>query len=199
VVINEQLVGLISLADTLRTDAADIVRDLKTAGIKRIVLISGDNNAAVESVAKRLGIDEHHAQVLPQQKLDIIKQLQSEGHRVAYVGDGVNDAPALAVADVGIAMGAAGTDIAIETANIALMTDDIKNLPHLIALARETLRTVRANVAFSMSMNILALFLSMFGIIGPAFGAMMHELSALPVLAYSARLVSFRRRDKSST
>jgi P-type E1-E2 ATPase len=173
-----------------------IIHDLKTAGIERIVLISGDNKAAVTSVATQLGIDEYYAQVLPQQKLDIIKGLQAQGHRVAYVGDGVNDSPALAVADVGIAMGGAGTDIAIETAKIALMTDDMKNLPHLVALAHETLRTVRFNVAFSMSMNVLALILSMFGIIGPALGAMMHELSALPVLAYSARLVSYRRRDQ---
>jgi P-type E1-E2 ATPase len=142
-------------------------------------------------VARQLGVDEHHAEVLPQRKLELIRQLQAAGRTTAYIGDGVNDAPALAAADVGIAMGVAGADVAIETAGVALLTDDMRKTPHLLALAAETLRTIRVSVAFSMSMNLLSLILSMAGIIGPALGALMHELSALPVLAYSARLVSY--------
>jgi P-type E1-E2 ATPase len=168
---------------------------LKNVGVKKTVLISGDNATAVKNVATQLGVDEYHAHVLPDQKLAIIKQLQQQGLRVAYVGDGVNDAPALATANVGVAMGVAGTDVAIETAGIALMNDDMRNLPHLIALARESLRTIRVNVAFSLSMNVLSVVLSFFGIIGPALGALMHEFSALPVLAYSARLVAYTSRD----
>jgi Cd2+/Zn2+-exporting ATPase len=191
VAVDRQMAGLIALADELRPQAAQVVRAVKSAGVKT-VMISGDNAAAVRAVAGQLGVDEYHAQVLPDQKLDIIKTMQGQGLRVAYVGDGVNDAPALAVADAGIAMGVAGADVAIETAEIALMNDDMQNVPHLLVLSRETLRTVRFNVAFSISMNILSVLLSTFGIIGPAFGAMMHELSALPVLAYSARLVAYR-------
>ena len=196
VVVDRRIIGLIALSDVLRPQAAGVMTALKAAGVKKTVLISGDNPAAVRSVATQLGVDEYHAQVLPDQKLDIIKSMQAQGFRVAYVGDGVNDAPALAVADVGVAMGVAGTDIAIETADVALMTDDMENLPHLLSLSQETLHTVRANVAFSMSMNMLALLLSAFGIIGPAVGAMMHELSALPVLAYSARLVAYKYRAR---
>jgi Cd2+/Zn2+-exporting ATPase len=195
VVVNRAMVGLLALSDQARPEAQAALRALKSAGIKKTVLISGDNAIAVKTIATQLGVDEFHAQVLPDQKLAIIKQLQQQGLRVAYVGDGVNDAPALATADVGVAMGVAGTDMAIETAGIALMNDDMRNLPHLIALARESLRTIRVNVAFSLSMNLLSVVLSFFGIIGPALGAMMHEFSALPVLAYSARLVAYQSRN----
>ena len=196
VVVNREMVGMITLSDQVRPEAQTALRALKSAGIKKTVLISGDNPTAVKQVATQLGVDEYHAQVLPDQKLEIIKQLQKQGLRVAYVGDGVNDAPALATADVGVAMGVAGTDVAIETAGIALMNDDMRNLAHLIALARESLRTIRGNVTFSLSMNVLSVILSFFGIIGPALGAMMHEFSALPVLAYSARLVAYKSRDE---
>jgi Cd2+/Zn2+-exporting ATPase len=192
--IDQELAGLIALRDEIRPESAAAVKALKMAGISRTVMISGDNAAAVRAVAAQAGVDEFHAHVRPEEKLALIRRLQAEGHRVAYVGDGVNDAPALAVADLGIAMGIRGTDVAIETAKVALMSDDMHSLPHLLALSKETLRTVRVNVVFSMSMNVLALVLSTLGIIGPAYGALMHELSALPVLAYSARLVSFKYR-----
>ena len=195
VVVNRAMVGLLALSDQARPEAQAALRALKSAGVKKTVLISGDNAIAVKTIATQLGVDEFHAQVLPDQKLEIIKRLQKQGLRVAYVGDGVNDAPALATADVGVAMGVAGTDVAIETAGIALMNDDMRNLPHMIALARESLRTIRVNVAFSLSMNLLSVVLSFFGVIGPALGAMMHEFSALPVLAYSARLVAYKSRD----
>jgi Cd2+/Zn2+-exporting ATPase len=194
VAVDRRAVGLIALADTLRPEAAEAVAGLKAAGVERTVMISGDNAPAVAAVARQLGVDEHHAEVLPQRKLELIRQLQAAGRTTAYIGDGVNDAPALAAADVGIAMGVAGADVAIETAGVALLTDDMRKTPHLLALAAETLRTIRVSVAFSMSINLLSLILSMAGIIGPALGALMHELSALPVLAYSARLVAFRPR-----
>ena len=197
--IDQELAGLIALRDEIRPESAAAVKALKMAGISRTVMISGDNAAAVRAVAAQAGVDEFHAHVRPEEKLALIRRLQGEGHRVAYVGDGVNDAPALAVADLGIAMGIRGTDVAIETAKVALMSDDMHSLPHLLALSKETLRTVRVNVVFSMSMNVLALVLSTLGIIGPAYGALMHELSALPVLAYSARLVSFKYRGSRTT
>ncbi len=194
VAVNQEVVGLVALADTIRPDAAATIQDLRSAGITKTVMISGDNHATVRTVAEELGVDEFYGQTLPDQKLDLIRKMQNQGLRVAYVGDGVNDAPALAVADVGIAMGVTGTDIAIETADIALMRDDMQKLPFLLTLSHETLRTIRVSVVFSMSMNLLALVLSMLGIIGPVMGAVMHELSALPVLAYSARLVSYKPR-----
>ncbi len=194
VAIDERVAGLISLADVVRPEAAQAIQALHAAGVNRAVMISGDNEATVRTVAGKLGVSEYHSQMLPDQKLALIEQMQGQGLRVAYVGDGVNDAPALAVADIGIAMGAAGSDVAIETADVALMGDDMDRLPHMVALSRETLRTIRVSVIFSMSMNLLAVVLGMGGIIGPAFGAVMHELSALPVLVYSARLVAFKYR-----
>jgi Cd2+/Zn2+-exporting ATPase len=196
VAVNQRVVGLIALADTIRPGSARTVQALKAEGVKKTVMISGDNLATVRTVAGQLGVDEYHGQTLPDQKLDLIKKMQAENLHVAYVGDGVNDAPALAMADIGIAMGVAGTDLAIETADVALMRDDMQRLPYLLALSREALSTIRVSVIFSMGVNILSVVLGMLGIIGPAFGAVMHEISALPVLAYSARLVSYKYKAR---
>jgi Cd2+/Zn2+-exporting ATPase len=170
------------------------VADLKSLGIRETVLISGDNRAVADAVGRDLGVDRVHAETLPEQKLDLIRELQSNGLVVAYVGDGVNDAPGLAAADVGIAMGSIGTNVAMETADIVLLTDKIERLPYLIDLSRTSLKVIRNNVIFSMSINILSVALSIFGIIGPVVGAVMHELSALPVIANSARLINRKAR-----
>jgi Cd2+/Zn2+-exporting ATPase len=149
-------------------------------------------------VGQALGVDRVHAQVLPRHKLDLIRDLQAKGQTVAFVGDGVNDAPALAAADVGIAMGAIGTAVAMETADVVLLTDDIQRVPYLIELSRKSLQVIRSNVIFSMSVNVLSVLLGVFGVIGPVVGAVMHELSALPVVANSARLINWKpRRNKS--
>jgi P-type E1-E2 ATPase len=194
VALDQRVIGLISLADALRPNAPATLHGLKAEGVQATVMISGDNLATVEAVARQLGVDEYHGQMLPAEKLALIQGMKDRGQSVAYVGDGVNDAPALAAADIGIAMGVAGTDLAIETADVALMRDDMERLPYLIALSKETLSTIRVSVLFSMSVNLLSVVLGILGIIGPAFGAVMHELSALPVLAYSVRLVSYRYR-----
>jgi len=191
---DQRVTGFLALADVVRPEATETIQALKLAGVQRTIMLSGDNSAVVEAVAAKLGVDEAHAQMLPDEKLDLIRNMQAKGLCVAYVGDGVNDAPALAVADIGIAMGATGTDIALETADIAMMRDDMDSLPHLLALSREALKTIRVSVIFSMSMNLLSLILSMVGIIGPVVGAIMHEASALPVLAYSARLVRYKSK-----
>jgi heavy metal translocating P-type ATPase len=196
VVVDQRLAGLISLADAIRPEAAGTIRALKKLEVDKTVMISGDNEATVQAVATKLGVDEYYGQTLPDQKLNLITQMQAQGLSVAYVGDGVNDAPALAVADIGIAMGVAGTDVAIETADVALMQDNMERLPHLVALSRETMSTIRVSVIFSMSMNLLSVVLGMLGIIGPALGAVMHEVSALPVLVYSARLVAFKYKER---
>jgi Cd2+/Zn2+-exporting ATPase len=190
--IDGQVAGLIALADAPRPEARAAIAELKQLNITQVIMITGDNPRAAEMIARELGIDRVYAEALPQDKLKIIRALQAEGKRVAFAGDGVNDAPALAAADIGIAMGMAGTDVALETAGIGLMQDEIERVPHLVGLSRQTLRVIRQNVTFSMSINVLSVLLGSFGIIGPVAGALMHEFSALPVLANSARLINLR-------
>lgn len=190
VAIDGELAGLFVISDTVRPESKDVVDSLKQMGIKETVLISGDNTAVAEAIGKELGVDRVYAQTLPEQKLDFIREFQAAELKVAYVGDGVNDAPALAVADVGIAMGNIGTAVAMETADIVLLTDKIGQLPYLIDLSRSGLIVIRNNVIFSMSVNVLSVVLGSFGIIGPVIGAVMHEVAALPVVANSVRLIS---------
>lgn len=193
VAVDGLLTGLITLADTPRPQAKAVIAELKRMGIREVIMITGDNPRTARRIADELGIDRVYAEVLPQNKLQIIRELQAKGNKVAFVGDGVNDAPALAAAEIGVAMGIAGTDVAMETADIGLMADEIERLPELIAVSRQALHVIRQNVIFSMSMNVLAVILGGFGIIGPVVGALMHEASALPVLANSARMINYRK------
>ena len=198
VAVDRTVAGLLVVADTVRPESKGAVEQLKRLGVREIILISGDQALVAGKVGRALGVDRVHAQVLPQDKLALIRDLQAQGRRVAFVGDGVNDAPALAAADVGIAMGAIGTAVAMETADVVLLTDEIQRVPDLIELSRASLGTIRNNVVFSMSMNLLSVALSVFGIIGPVVGAAMHEASALPVVANSARLIGRKpRRPKA--
>lgn len=193
VAVNGGMAGLIALADTARPEAKTAIADLKRLGVREVIMITGDNQRAAQRIASELGIDRVFAEVLPQDKLRIVRQLQAEGKKVMFAGDGVNDAPALAAAEVGVAMGMAGTDVAMETASVGLMEDDIQRLPQIIDLSRKSLGVIGQNVIFSMSMNVLSVLLGGLGIIGPVFGALMHEFSALPVLGNSARLINYRR------
>ena len=192
VVVNGSIAGLITLADTTRSETKAAIAELKRLGIREVIMITGDNPRTAQRIASELGIDRFFAEVLPQDKLKIIRGLQAEGRKVMFAGDGVNDAPALAAADIGVAMGLAGTDVAMETAAITLMADEIERLPQIIDLSRKSLGVIRQNVIFSMSMNVLSVLLGGFGLIGPVIGALMHEFSALPVLANSARLINYR-------
>ena len=175
--------------------ASSVITRLKKLGI-RTVLVTGDNTMTAERIAGELGISEVHADVLPAQKVEIVKQLQAQGFNVAFVGDGVNDGPALATANVGVAMGLGGTDVAIETAEITLLSDDLTKLPHLLSLSRQAMRAIKQNLIFSLSVLAIAVGLAIPGILLPVTGALLHELSSIPVIANSARLIGLRERDE---
>ena len=183
-----RLAGIIALADTVRESAREAFRRLRRGGVERIIMITGDNEATARAVALDLGVDEYYAELLPQDKVDIVRLLiERFGSRVAVVGDGVNDAPALAAATVGIAMGAAGSDTALETADIALMSDDLGKLPYAISLSRRTLRTIRQNVYFSVAVIVMLVSTALMGLLTLSLGVFGHEGSALIVIANGMR------------
>lgn len=183
--------GILVLEDGLRPEAKDTVGRLNELGVGT-VLISGDNRETAERIAAGLGVEEVHAEVLPQEKVEIIKELQSGGRRVAFVGDGVNDSPALAASDIGVAMGLSGTDVAVETAEIGLLSDDLSRLPHLLGLSQKAMGAIRQNLAFSLGVLAVAVGLTIPGILTPVTGALLHELSSIPVIANSARLIGLK-------
>jgi Cd2+/Zn2+-exporting ATPase len=185
----ETYLGVIGLADTPRQGAADVIDRLRGIGIRRMVMISGDNQRVVDAVAKELGIDEARGDLLPDDKVETVQCLNRE-HDVAMVGDGVNDAPAMANATVGIAMGAAGSDVALETADVALMADDLGPLPFAVGLSRQTTRVIKQNLWIALGMVALLIPATLFGLqIGPA--VVLHEGSTLLVVANALRLLRY--------
>lgn len=188
VMIDRHVSGLLILQDTMRENAPEMIARLNFAGI-RSVIVTGDNRGTTSAVARKLGIAEIHTDMMPEEKVAIVKQFQAQGHRVAFVGDGVNDGPALATADVGVAMGLNGTDVAIETADVALLSDDLSKLPHLLLISQKSIRTIRQNLVFAVGVLVLAVCLTIPGILTPVTGALLHELSSIPVIANSARLI----------
>ena len=182
-------IGILAVADTLREAARETVERLRASGLKRIVMLTGDDERTAQAIAREAGITEVHAGLLPEDKLRHIRQLQREGHTVAMVGDGINDAPALAAADIGIAMGAAGTDVAIETADIALMADDLRKLPAAIRLSKATLLNIRQNVVIAL-VTVTGLILGVLaGQVHMGGGMLIHELSVLLVIVNAVRLL----------
>jgi Cd2+/Zn2+-exporting ATPase len=191
VMIDNMISGLLVFEDTLREHAQETVAALNQAGI-RTVIVTGDNRGAAVRIAEATGISETHAEMMPGEKVGIVKRFQEAGHRVAFVGDGVNDGPALATADVGVAMGHAGTDVAIETADVVLLSDELLKLPHLIDTSQKALRTIRQNLIFAVGVLLLAVCLTILDILTPVTGALLHELSSIPVIANSARLIGLK-------
>ncbi len=183
-----QVIGVIAAADTLRSEVPGALADLRKLDMKHVVLLTGDNERTASTLAKQLGV-EYRANLLPEDKIAIVKDYQAKGHTVVMVGDGVNDAPALAQADVGIAMGAAGTDIAIEAAHIALMRDDWMLVPQVFRIAKKTMGVVKTNLVFTAIYNVAGLSLAAFGLIPPIFAAAMQSLPDLGILANSSRLL----------
>lgn len=191
--------GFIRVQDSLRPDSIRAIRDLRSAGIKRTLLLTGDRELVARSVGRSAGIDEIHAELLPQQKVELIGRLRRDGLRVAMTGDGINDAPALAAADVGIAMGVAGTDIAIEEADIVLMNDRLDRLPFMIEVSRAALRVIKQNIwIFAIAVNMASVVAAALGVIGPVGAAATHQVSALLVVLNSLRLLGYGRFKESA-
>ena len=185
---NQKMIGFLALADTLRSDAKTTISRLREVGVKP-VLLTGDHESAARHIAEELSVEEWKAQCLPEDKLAYIDQVQRSGEKVCMVGDGVNDAPALKKAHVGIAMGGIGSDIAVDAADIVLVNDEIRQLPHLVRLARKMMTKIRYNLAFSMLLNFAAILLAMTGILNPVVGALVHNAGSVFVIVNSAFLL----------
>jgi cation-transporting P-type ATPase C len=190
--VDGKLVGLISLRDEVRVEAHAVLAALRAEGVRRIIMLTGDHADTAAAVAAELGIDEWRAEVLPEDKLDVVRALQTDGHRVAMVGDGVNDAPALAVADIGIAMGLAGTDVAVETADVALAGDDLHRLLDIRDLGGHTVDVIQQNYAMSIAVNALGLLIGAGGALSPVLAAILHNASSVAVVANSSRLIRYQ-------
>nr|WP_239984684.1 heavy metal translocating P-type ATPase [Lentibacillus sediminis] len=155
----QEIIGIISVADTIRKTAVEALNGLKQAGVNQLVMLTGDNEGTAKMISEKTNVNRYFAELLPQDKVKAIKTLQSEGHKVAMVGDGINDAPALATSDLGIAMGGAGTDSAMETADIVLMADNLEKLPHTVKLSRKALTIIKQNIWFALVVKVIALAL----------------------------------------
>ena len=185
--------GFIALSDTLRPGMADTISAVREAGAEP-VLLTGDHRNAAETIARELGITEYKYECLPEDKLAWIDASQRAGAPVCMIGAGINDAPALKMACTGIAMGGVGSDIAIEAADIALVNDEISELPHLLRLSRRMMRTIKLNLTFSMALNFAAIVLAMTGLLGPVVGALVHNAGSVLVIINSAFLLRWRKR-----
>ncbi|KAA0973446.1 cadmium-translocating P-type ATPase [Paeniglutamicibacter gangotriensis] len=189
VAVDGQVIGVVAVADKIREDAPEMVARLHAAGVTKVVMLTGDTRLVAESIGKATGIDEIHASMLPEDKLNAVAQLQREGHTVAMVGDGVNDAPALAIADIGVAMGAAGSAVAVETADIALMGDNLLKLPESISLAKRTVNVMKQNIAISLITVVLLVAGVFAGGVTMSLGMLVHEGSVLVVIINAMRLL----------
>jgi Cd2+/Zn2+-exporting ATPase/Cu+-exporting ATPase len=189
------VLGALAVADTLRADVPAALAELRRLGVRQILLLTGDNERVARAIARQAGITEVAANLLPEDKIATVKRLQAEGRRVAMVGDGINDAPALTQADVGIAMGVTGTDVALEAADVALMRDDWRLVPEAIRLGRRTYRTIRQNILFGIAFNVLVMGLAAVSLIGPVIAAASQAVPDVAVALNASRLLGAGRRD----
>lgn len=183
----EHIIGIITLSDTMRNDAINMISAISSLDMT-IVLLTGDSKAAATYIGKKSGVSEIHAELLPGEKVSIIESLQGKHHKVCMVGDGINDAPAMKTADVSIAMGTIGSDIAIETADIALMSDDLSKIPYIKRLSDATIKTIKFSIALSMAINCIAIILSLLEVLTPTTGALVHNVGSCLVVLIAARL-----------
>jgi len=189
------IIGGIAIADHLKEDVHQSIRDLKKMGIKKVIMLTGDNQKVADTIAEGAGLDEIVADLLPEGKLEHIKKMKADGEKVAMVGDGINDAPSLVEADVGIAMGVIGTDAAIEAADIALTGDDLSKASEAIALSRKTVQIIKQSLMISVVINCAALVFASTGDIGPIFGAVIHNIGSIVVVGNSSRLIGYRFKN----
>ena len=185
--------GFLALSDTLRQESAETIAALSNLGVQP-VLLTGDHENAARTIAGKLQIREVRANCLPEDKLNAIGDYQAKDMPVCMIGDGVNDAPALKRADVGIAMGGVGSDIAVDAADIALVDDEVKELPHLVALSRRMMTTIKLNLTFSMTLNFIAIALAIIGTLDPVVGALVHNAGSVLVITNSAFLLNWRKK-----
>ena len=191
--VNGTFAGFLALSDTLRKESAATISALSDLGI-RPVLLTGDHENAAKTIADRLHIGEVRANCLPEDKLKYIDEYQTNEMPVCMIGDGVNDAPALKKADVGIAMGGVGSDIAVDAADIALVDDEVKELPHLVALSKRMMTTIKLNMTFSMALNFIAIAFAIAGKLDPVVGALVHNAGSVLVITNSAFLLKWRKK-----
>ena len=193
VAVDGRAAGMLALSDTLRPSAAETIRQVRQTGVEP-VLLTGDHESAAQHIAGQLGIAEVRANCLPEDKLGAIDAAQRAGRPVCMVGDGINDAPALKKAQVGIAMGGVGSDIAVDAADIALVNDDIREIPHLLRLAKRMMRTIKYNLTFSMALNFISIALAITGVLTPVVGALVHNAGSVFVILNSALLLKWKKR-----
>jgi Cd2+/Zn2+-exporting ATPase len=195
--IDGKLAGLISIADQIREDALNALTEIRKNGVKKIVMLTGDNPHSAKLVAKQLGIDEYHAELLPEDKVEYVKKLKAAGHVVAMAGDGINDAPAIATADIGLAMGESGTDISMETADVVLMADQLMQLSHAYSLSKATIRNMKQNTFAALSIVFVLLMGVLFNTVHLASGMLIHEASVLLVILNAMRLMKFNPKNET--
>ncbi len=195
VAVEQQAAGFLALSDTIREESAGMIDQLSALSVKP-VLLTGDHENAAQTIAGRLHITEVHANCLPEDKLQWIERYQENKEAVCMIGDGINDAPALKKANVGIAMGGVGSDIAVDAADIALVDDEVKELPHLIALSRRMMITIKCNMSFSMGLNFVAIVLAITGILNPVVGALVHNAGSVLVIINSALLLNWKQKSR---
>lgn len=191
IAVDNELSGFIVLSDTIREQSVDMLNKLKQTNVNP-VLLTGDNINSAKNIANKLQINEFISNCLPEDKLKYIKDYQKTGKKICMIGDGINDAPALKISDVGIAMGGIGSDIAVDAADIALVDDEIKELPHLFKLSKKMMNTIKLNLVFSMGLNFLAIYLAITGNINPVVGALVHNAGSVAVIINSALLLKYK-------
>ena len=191
----DEVIGKVLLADTLRESSKRTIKQIKRLRI-RTTLLTGDNEKTAKAIAEQVKVRRVRANCLPEDKMNYIKQEQILGNKIAMIGDGLNDAPSLKKANVGIAMGNIGSDVSVEAANITLIKDNIEDIPHLIGIARKTIKTINISIAFALILNVVAMALAIMGLLGPIAGALVHNIGSVIVIIYSTTLINYKISDK---